>query len=115
MKRAIIAMALAFFVTLAVVVGSRLDAEALAVVVGIVASIAAGVPTSILLLVVLARRDRAPDEGVGYRARSYPPVVVIQGDQASPLPYQPPFPASTVRHHDDALEVEGAYRVLGDE
>jgi len=75
-----IALAVVFGITLAIVVGKRMSAEAMAVVVGVVCGVAASIPTSLLLLVV-ARRDRQPEENraMSGMERSYPPVVVIQG------------------------------------
>ena len=43
-------LGLAFVVTLAVVVGQRLSAEAMAVMVGVVAGVAASIPTSLLVV-----------------------------------------------------------------
>lgn len=53
----------------------------MAVVVGIVCGVAAGIPTSVLLLLVMARRDRSNHEGKARSAHhgGNPPVVVIQG------------------------------------
>jgi hypothetical protein len=65
-----------FAVTLAVLVGSRLSDEALAVLAGAVCGVGAAIPTSLLIVAVSRRRD----EG---RVRSptqpgpYPPVVVV--------------------------------------
>ena len=58
-----VALGLVFAIALAVVVGSRMSAEAMAVVVGVVCGVAAGIPTSILLLVVMHRRDRLRMDG----------------------------------------------------
>jgi hypothetical protein len=79
---------LVFAIALAVVVGSRMSAEAMAVVVGVVCGVAAGIPTSILLLVVLNRRDRLRmDEWEQQmRQQNYPPVVVVQGGAPQGLP-----------------------------
>jgi hypothetical protein len=79
---------LVFAVTLAVVVGKRMSAEAMAVVIGAVCGIAAGIPTSVLLLLVMSRRDRQQFEDSGQQARvgKPPPVVVIQGGAPQALP-----------------------------
>jgi hypothetical protein len=50
---------LAFFITLAVIVGQRLSSEAMAVIVGVVAGVGASIPTS-LIVVWLATRTAAP-------------------------------------------------------
>jgi hypothetical protein len=70
-------VAMAFAVTLAVVVGNRLSDEALAVLAGAVCGVAAAIPTSLLIISVSRRRDEqrvqppAPSQGV------YPPVIVV--------------------------------------
>ena len=57
MKRIAVALAVVFAVTAAVIVGNRLTPEAGAVLVGVICGVAAGIPTSILLLAVMQRRD----------------------------------------------------------
>ena len=88
MGRCFVIVGLVFGVTLAVVVGSRMSAEAMAVVVGVVCGVAAGIPTSALLLLAMGRRDRQRYEGEDRAARfsSSPPVVVIQGGAPQALP-----------------------------
>lgn len=86
--RCFVIVGLVFGITLAVVVGSRMSAEAMAVVVGVVCGVAAGIPTSALLLLAMGRRDRRRYEGEDRAARfsSSPPVVVIQGGAPQALP-----------------------------
>lgn len=81
-------LALVFGITLAIVVGKRMSAEAMAVVVGVVCGVAASIPTSVLLLLAISRRDRQSqvDRTDETRDRSYPPVVVIQGGGPPGLP-----------------------------
>jgi len=57
MKKIIVPLMLAFGVTLAAIVGQRMSADAMAVVIGVAVGVAASVPTS-LLLVALLRRER---------------------------------------------------------
>jgi hypothetical protein len=85
-------LGLGFAITLVVVVGKQMSAEAMAVVVGVVCGVAAGIPTSILLLAVFGRRDRMRMEELERQARqqSYPPVVVVQGGAPQGLPPGPP-------------------------
>jgi hypothetical protein len=88
-KQVAVAMGLIFAISLAVVVGKQMSAEAMAVVVGIVCGVAAAVPTSLLLVLVLTRgeRRRPQDEQPRYaRSGQYPPVVVIQGGGPQGLP-----------------------------
>ncbi len=77
-KRIATLLALAFVVALAVVVGTRLSSDAIAVLVGVVAGVAASIPTA-LLLIVVTRRDGVEDEDDYYddRRRESPPVIVV--------------------------------------
>ena len=90
-KQALLVVGLIFAIALAVVVGKKMSAEAMAVVVGVVCGVAAAIPTSILLLVVFTRRDRQQSDEMEARSRQYgsPPVVVIQGGAPQALPPAP--------------------------
>jgi hypothetical protein len=91
---------LAFVVTLAVVVGTRLSTDALAVVVGVACGVAAGIPMSVLILAALNRRAdagfaRGTAPGMP-QSSSYPPVVVIQGGTPASNNVVPPYYPSSV-------------------
>jgi hypothetical protein len=93
MKKLMGLVAVAFVITLAVIVGTRMSTEAMAVVIGVVCGVAAGIPTSLLVVAVTSRRT-----GERVRAqprREVPPVVVIQPGQAgsayTQVPYLPPM------------------------
>ena len=93
-KQIATAVGLVFAVTLAIIIGKQMTTEAMAVVIGVVCGVAAGIPTSVLLLVALGRRDslRTREEAAARQApASYPPVVVIQGGGMQP---QLPAPSS---------------------
>jgi hypothetical protein len=94
-------VAVAFVVTLAVVIGQRLSDQAMAVLAGAVCGVGASIPTSLLIVWVARRRQEAqptqPAPGV------YPPVVVVQ-PPAQPGPpnlrhpgYLPPYPSAVPR------------------
>ena len=95
MRRALIVVSLAFTATLAVVVGNRMSTESMAVVVGVVCGVTAGIPMSMLLLLILNRRTQAVEEQqygpMGRRQGAYPPVVVIQGGTPAPNSLMPPY------------------------
>jgi hypothetical protein len=78
MKRGVLIIGTVFAVALAVAVGSRMSADAMSVVVGVACGVLASIPTSLLLLWVLARRgqavERAGQAGMG---NYFPPVVVV--------------------------------------
>ena len=95
-KQSGVALGFVLVGTLAVVLAKELSTEAMAVIIGIVCRIAAGIPTSVLLLVVSTRRERLKIEGAERQEarRNYPPVVVIQGGgpQAGYWPAPEPRP-----------------------
>ncbi len=86
-KQMVALLGLAFAVTLAIIIGRQMTTEAMAVVIGVVCGVLAGIPTSVLLLVAMTRRDslRAREETAARQVPSgYPPVVVIQGGGMQP-------------------------------
>jgi hypothetical protein len=80
-------LVLAFVIALGITIGKEMSAEAMAVVVGIVCGVAASIPTSLLMLVVITRRDRSQTKGWHNDGapHGYPPVMVIQGTPAQSL------------------------------
>jgi hypothetical protein len=98
MRRIVVTVLFAFAVTLAAVIGSRMSAEAVAVVAGVVCGVAAGAPMSLLLLLLFNRGPRrevvdgwsnlAPTSN---RVGGYPPVIVIQGGSTAPGALPPPY------------------------
>jgi hypothetical protein len=71
--------ALAFTVTLAIVVGNRLSDEALSVLVGAVCGVGAAIPTSLIIVAVTRRQDKQERRNYQspHSAASYPPVIVV--------------------------------------
>ncbi len=94
-------LGLAFAVTLAVVIGQRLSAEAMSVMVGVVAGVAASIPTS-LIVVWFATRTLT-------MSRPAPPLA--------PQPTEPRIivvPHGAVRHlQADAMYSMGGYSATG--
>lgn len=90
-KQVCVLSGLILVVAMAVIIGTQISPEAMAVVVGVVCGVVASIPTSLLLLVVLNRwmKQREADSR-RVQTGSFPPVVVIQGGSASPLPAWPP-------------------------
>ena len=70
-------VAMAFAVTLAVMVGRRLSDEALAVLAGAVCGVGAAIPTSLLIVAVSRRRDERRVQAPAPQQGPYPPVVVV--------------------------------------
>lgn len=82
-------VALTFAVTLAVIIGNRLSDEALAVLAGAVCGVGAAIPTSLLIIAIMRRRDRPSEEWNEPRQPHpqqgyYPPVIVVTPSNAQP-------------------------------
>jgi hypothetical protein len=93
MKSFLGVLTILFCITLAVVIGNRLSAEAMAVVVGVVCGVVASIPMGLLLLVVAWR---LPSGGQATRDGSrlayggaYPPVVIVNPGSDGRLPVLP--------------------------
>ena len=95
MRKLAIVVLLAFAVTLGVVVGDRMSTEAMAVAVGVVCGVAAGIPMSVLIMAALTRRRDAeygPSQTMpSRRPAPYPPIVVIQGGSPAPSSLSAPY------------------------
>ncbi|MBC7261471.1 MAG: hypothetical protein H5T63_05615 [Chloroflexi bacterium] len=87
MKKLVTISAVCFSISLAAIVGVRMSAESMAVVVGIVCGVAASIPMSAVILFLMGKRSQ-PCEPAWHQQRApYPPVVVIQG--GSPMRQMP--------------------------
>jgi hypothetical protein len=116
MMRVLLVLGAVFCVALAVVVGTRMSVDATALVVGVACGVLASVPTSLLLIWALNRRDpagtaaRPAGPGFGYQ---YPPVVVVNPGQGYGRPGwgQAAFPGG-----DDMLLPGGTrqFKVVGE-
>ncbi len=117
MKRVVLVVGAAFAVALAVMIGSRLSADAMGVVVGVVCGVLASVPTSLVLVWALVRRTQRSGSEVmarpGMPSSQYPPVVVVNpGPGYGISGYGPPPVASP------SLPAPGgprSFKVVGDE
>lgn len=121
MKRVIAICVGVFCITMAVVLGYRLSADALAIIAGVVLGILGSIPVSLLLAWALSRRQE-PLPGQQPSAPAYPPVVVVQpggslpgwapagGRQALP----PPAIKTSRRFHivggEDDVDLDSARR-----
>lgn len=115
LKQILLVVGLVFGITLAAVVGKKMSAEAMAVVVGVVCGVAAAIPSSILLMVASARRDRNQMNTMDARPRQQasPPVVVIQGGAPPALPPGPQAGYWPATHPGPAVNRD--FRVVGGE
>ena len=61
MKRSFLIIGVIFVITLAVVFGLRASADAMAVVIGVILGVAAGIPTTLLLVFVTWHLEQIPE------------------------------------------------------
>jgi len=80
-----------FAVVLAAIVGQRLSDQAISVLAGAVCGVGASIPTSLLILSLVRRRQESRPEPP--RQGGYPPVLVIQSPPAANgfTPHQPGY------------------------
>ena len=115
MKQAVILVGAVFGVALAVMIGSRMSADAMGVVVGVVCGVVASVPTSLVLIWALVRRTQGSGAEVVSRqgmGHNYPPVVVVNpGPGYGASGYGPPMAS----HSLPAPGGPRSFKVVGDE
>jgi hypothetical protein len=120
MKRTFAIIGAAFAVALAVVIGNRMSADAMAVVVGVVCGMLASVPTSLLLIWALGRRGYGAGTGAEAQARNstgthYPPVVVVNPGPGHAMPAYRPPPVPSLDRNLPAPSGPRTFKVVGDE
>ena len=89
MKRTLIAVAGIVVIALAILVGGKMSADAMAVVVGVVCGIGASIPTSLFMLLLMRRREEEPEE----QPRSMPQmpsIMIVNPGGGTISPYQQP-------------------------
>ena len=116
MKQAVVVMGVVFAIGLAVLIGTRMSADALGVLVGVLCGALASLPTSLVLIWALLRRTRGPGVDLGMRqgtgGHSYPPVVVVNPGTGYGMPgYGLPPPQHTLPAVGGARD----FKVVGDE
>lgn len=90
MKRGFLIIGIVFAITFAIIFGTRISADALAVIVGVVLGIGAGIPTTVLAIFIMTRRqgvDRNLPQAV------QPPVVIVNTPDRAALSAPPALPA----------------------
>ena len=91
MKRSFLILGIVFTITLAFIFGTRVSADALAVIVGVILGILAGIPTTALVIFMLSRQRQGLNLGSSAQTTSQPPVIVINAtDRASLTSPSPP-------------------------
>jgi hypothetical protein len=114
MRTAMTAVVLASAVTLSPVVGNRMSAE----VMGVVCGVAAAIPISLLILLILSRQGRQAEEPtfgrLGGHCGACPAVVVIQGGSHAPnQPVPPSYSTQTITLKPKPAERQ--FRVIGEQ
>lgn len=115
MKNSIVWGAVAFGVVLAIVVGLRLDQAALTAIVGVAFGVGASIPTGLLVVYLLRRKDTAD---AAHRSRSqnhafgHTPSVVVVAPPAAP---QLPQPASWSGGSISTMPATREFAVIGEE
>jgi hypothetical protein len=113
LRQLIILLGLVFIVALAVVIGVRMSSDAIAVLVGVIAGVAASVPTALLLMAVTRRQEEEYPEPYYEEPRqppSPPVIVVAPGSVPQSLsPYSQPYPYRVTGPADRQRE----FRVMG--
>jgi hypothetical protein len=121
MKRVVTIVAASFAVGLAVVIGNRMSADAMAVVVGVACGVLASVPTSLLLIWALGRRGQGTVSGAegqvrqGFGTNGYPPVVVVNPGQGYGMPMYGPPSMPALERNLPAPGGPRSFKVVGDE
>ena len=127
-KQIVVLLTVAFMATLGVVIGTRLSSDAIAVLVGVIAGVAASIPCALLLMAVTRRRENRDDEfyddehrrpyddrgGYDDRGRNVPPVIVVT--QGQPAAQQlPPWASGQGSWNawDNGASTQRQFRVMG--
>src|SRR5260370_35590070 len=88
--------AVVFSMTLALIVGHRLSAESMAVVIGVIAGVAASIPPRLIVVWFMGHNNDARPivEAAPASARSPEPRIVVMPAPHVPAPPQPPYGGS---------------------
>ena len=92
MKRSLLIIGITFAITLAVMFSVRVSPDAIAVVIGVVLGVAASIPTTLLFIYLLTRRQHELDK-TPQQMPPQPPVFVINAADRSQLQPPPALPA----------------------
>lgn len=114
-RQSLVLGAIAFGVTLATIIGVRLDQAALTVVAGVACGVGASIPTGLFIVLLMRRRDVRSDRRVvrryGREMTATPPVVLVA---PSAMP-QLPQPATWQGTLGASLPAQRRFAVIGEE
>jgi hypothetical protein len=109
MKRNLLIIGVAFAITLAIIFGTRISPDALAVVIGVLLGIAASVPTTLLVVFILTRQQNRLEKSAQPMFQQPPVFVINAGDKPQPLA-PPALPAPYL----SAADTGRKWTVIGD-
>ncbi len=114
MKRFLFIAGIVFVITLAVIMGTRISPDALAVIIGIICGVIASIPTSAMLVWVMRQRDKQEAQLGQLRpyGGQYPPVVVVNGQ--GPNGYTTPYAANALTAGPPPVSGR-SFKVIGQE
>ncbi len=92
MRRSLLVIGIAFAVALAIVFGTRVSADALAVIIGVILGVVASIPTTLLVVFVLTRPRPGAERGLPPTSLQ-PPVVIVNAPDRTTLSSPPALPA----------------------
>ncbi len=111
-KRIVTVLAAVFLVALAVVVGTRMSSDAIGVLVGVIAGVAASIPTALLLIVVTRRRDTEPEPDYYEERRQPVPSIIVVTPGSAPQ-VVPQYPGAYTQQQLPAVQGARRFRVMG--
>jgi hypothetical protein len=127
-RQLIVLITVAFMVTLGVVVGTRLSSDAIAVLVGVIAGVAASIPCALLLMAVTRRRGLDRDRGYDDELEptvdrerhpapqpAVPPVIVVTPGNSAQQQLPPWLAQAQLSAWDDGApsRSQRQFRVMG--
>jgi hypothetical protein len=115
MRKFLFVVGAIFASVLAVVVGTRMSPDAMAVIIGIICGVLASIPTSVILVWVLRQKDKQVEAQFSQQGRfgHYPPVVVVNGQGTNGYNGHPYGPPALTAHTIPAGERD--FKVIGQE
>lgn len=113
LKLVVTIIGLAFAITLAVMIGKNMSAEAMAIVIGIVCAVLVSLPPLLILLITLLRRDRNDTARKAHQeeSRAMPPIIVVQGGAPQALP--PGMPSGYWPMAAPGMSPDRSFQVVG--
>ena len=110
LRRSALWGAIAFGLAMALIVGLRLEKAALTAVVGVICGVGASIPTSLLVVTLLQKRDNRRERG-NRRFGGQPPVVVVTPQSTPQFPPRETWP----EEYTLPAQVQRKFSVIGED